>query len=90
CNLVIEVEDNGPGIPQEDQRWLFQPYRRLKRGTRSSGGGLGLGLALSKTLVELHGGQIWARSEEGRGSTFGFSVPLGRGRQLADGRLSGP
>jgi len=90
CNLVIEVEDNGPGIPQEDQRWLFQPYRRLKRGTRSSGGGLGLGLALSKTLVELHGGQIWARSEEGRGSTFGFSVPLGRGRELADGRLSGP
>jgi PAS domain S-box-containing protein len=74
-SLVVEVQDNGPGIPGDEQEWLFQPYRRLRSGTRPSGG-LGLGLALSKTLVELHGGRIWVQSREGRGSTFSFSVPL--------------
>ena len=69
--LIIEVEDNGPGIPSERQGTLFQPYS-------SSGGfpGLGLGLAISKQLVELQGGKIWCRSQPGKGSIFGFSLPL--------------
>ncbi|TET74826.1 MAG: response regulator, partial [Dehalococcoidia bacterium] len=71
--LVVEVRDTGPGMSKEEQKRLFEPYRRLHR---EPSGGLGLGLALCKTLVELHGGQIWVRSNVGRGSTFGFSLPL--------------
>ena len=75
ANLVVEVEDTGPGISQEEQEHLFQPYyRRAEEKGRL--GGLGLGLVLSKTFVELHGGRIWVKSEIGKGSTFGFSIPL--------------
>ncbi len=73
--LVIEVEDTGPGIAEEEQQRLFQPYSRLE-SDRERLSGLGLGLALCKTLVELHGGQIWVESQKGKGSIFSFSVPL--------------
>jgi signal transduction histidine kinase len=74
-NLVVEVEDTGSGIPDIEQKWLFQPHHR-KKGDKERLGGLGLGLSLSKMLVELHGGKIWAKSKEGEGSTFSFSVPI--------------
>ncbi len=69
--LVIEVEDNGPGIPPEEQGALFQPYFHPNNFH-----GLGLGLAISKRLVELQGGKIWCQSQPGRGCTFGFSLPV--------------
>jgi len=75
ANLVVEIEDTGPGISKEDQKRLFEPYHRVAKD-RERLSGLGLGLALSKSLVELHGGQIWVNSRRGKGSTFGFSVPL--------------
>ncbi|MFC2072048.1 CHASE4 domain-containing protein [Chloroflexota bacterium] len=75
ANLIVEVHDTGPGISEEDQERLFNPYSRLI-GDRERLSGLGLGLALCKTLVELHGGQIWVKSEKDKGSTFGFSLPL--------------
>ena len=75
AHLIVEVQDTGIGIGEEEQERLFDAYYRLK-GDREHLSGLGLGLALSKTLVELHGGQIWVESQKGRGSTFGFSVPL--------------
>jgi len=75
ANLFVEVQDTGPGINEEDQERLFDPYyRRVEDRERLSG--LGLGLALAKRLVELHGGQIWVKSKRGQGSTFGFSLPL--------------
>ncbi|HEY31578.1 MAG TPA: PAS domain S-box protein [Dehalococcoidia bacterium] len=73
--VVVEVEDNGPGIPKEDQGRLFLPYHR-QLSDREHLSGLGLGLALCKNIVELHGGDIWVDSEVGKGSTFGFSIPL--------------
>ncbi len=74
-NLIVEIQDTGPGISKADQERLFDPYyRRVEDRERLSG--LGLGLALAKTLVELHGGQIWVKSKRGQGSTFGFSLPL--------------
>lgn len=75
ASLVVEVEDNGPGIAEEEHQHLFEPYHRMEvAGERLSG--LGLGLALCKTLVTLHGGQIWVKSRAGEGSTFSFSLPL--------------
>jgi len=80
ANLIVEVHDTGLGISRADQKRLFDPYyRRVEDRERLSG--LGLGLALSKTLVELHGGKIWVRSSKGEGSTFGFSLPLERDTQ---------
>jgi len=74
-NLAVEVQDTGPGINKADQKRLFDPYyRRVEDRERLSG--LGLGLALAKKLVELHGGEIWVKSKKGQGSTFGFSLPL--------------
>ncbi len=74
-NIVVEIKDTGRGISKEDQKRLFEPYfRRVDDRERLSG--LGLGLALSKRFVELHGGQIWVKSRKGRGSTFGFSLPI--------------
>ncbi|MFC2022187.1 ATP-binding protein, partial [Chloroflexota bacterium] len=75
ANLVVEVQDTGLGISKKDQEQLFDPYYRVESdGERLSG--LGLGLALSKSLVKLHGGRIWVKSKQGAGSTFSFSIPL--------------
>ena len=74
--LVVGVEDRGPGIAEEEQQWIFDPYHRKERD-RERLSGLGLGLALCKMLVELHGGRIWVKSRLGKGSTFGFALPLG-------------
>jgi signal transduction histidine kinase len=72
--LVVEVQDDGIGIAKEEQTRLFKPYSRLS-SDRQRHPGLGLGLALSKQVVELHGGRIWVDSEPGKGSTFSFSLP---------------
>jgi len=73
-NLIVEVHDTGRGMSEKEQERLFEPYYQSEsEGGRFSG--LGLGLALSKKLVELHGGRIWVKSQKGKGSTFGFSVP---------------
>lgn len=75
ANLVVEVQDTGPGIGKEDQQWLFEPYYQLGEETARRKG-LGLGLSLAKKLVELHGGSMRVKSQKGKGSTFGFSIPL--------------
>ncbi len=74
-DLVVAVQDNGPGIAPEEQERLFQPYHR-EVSDREHLSGLGLGLALSKNLVELQGGKIWVESMVGKGSTFAFAIPL--------------
>lgn len=73
--LVVKVQDTGQGIPHEEKQKLFRPYYHLSTD-RTSIPGLGLGLAITKQLVELQGGSIWVQSEVGRGSTFTFSLPL--------------
>ena len=73
--VVVEVQDNGIGISTEEQDRLFKPYSRIN-ADRQRHPGLGLGLALAKQVVELHGGKIWVESEVGKGSTFAFSLPL--------------
>ena len=81
--LIMEVQDTGRGITKEEQERLFQPYHRLE-SDRERLSGLGLGLVLSKTIVELHGGQMWLESKPGKGSTFSFSIPLQAAGQSED------
>ncbi len=74
-SLVVAVQDSGIGIAKEKQAALFEPYYRAE-ADRELFPGIGLGLALSKQIVELHGGKIWVDSQPGKGSTFAFSLPL--------------
>jgi signal transduction histidine kinase len=70
----ISVTDTGPGIAPEDHERLFDEFQQTDTGLEQREG-TGLGLALSKRLVELHGGRIWVESELGKGSTFVFTLP---------------
>jgi two-component system phosphate regulon sensor histidine kinase PhoR len=72
--IIFTVKDNGIGIPSEELPRIFERFYKTDRA-RSSGG-TGLGLAIARHLVEAHGGQIWAESIEGQGSTFSFSIPI--------------
>ncbi|MFW2404134.1 MAG: ATP-binding protein, partial [Gammaproteobacteria bacterium] len=73
--LRFAVEDNGPGIPWDQQSRLFNDFERMAQPVAGPEGGAGLGLAISKRLVELLGGTIGATSEPGKGSTFWFEIP---------------
>src|SRR5262249_25560794 len=74
----VTVTDTGPGIAAEDQRRIFEEFQQTDVGARQREG-TGLGLALSKRLVELHGGRIWVESAAGHGSRFVFTLPLHQG-----------
>ena len=75
--LVVSVQDTGVGIREEDQPKLFRAFQQLDAGKiHLPLGGTGLGLVISKSFVELHGGEIWVESREGQGSTFSFTLPL--------------
>ncbi len=73
--LDFSVSDNGPGIPKEEQSLIFNKYYRA-RGVRDHMDGVGLGLNISKNIVEFHKGTIWVKSTVGHGSTFGFTLPV--------------
>jgi signal transduction histidine kinase len=75
AELQVWVKDNGIGIPPADLPSLFSKYRQCSNVDESGHKGTGLGLVICKMLVEAHGGKITVRSEQGRGSTFFFSVP---------------
>ena len=78
--VMVQVQDNGIGIAKDQHNMLFKPYSRLN-SDRQRHPGLGLGLALSKQVIELHGGRIWVDSEHGKGSIFSFSLPQRPARQ---------
>lgn len=72
--LVTNISDTGPGISKDLIPELFQKFRRA--GTRANTPGLGLGLYISKLIIMQSHGEIWVKSEEGKGSTFSFSLPI--------------
>jgi len=76
--VIVQVQDTGLGIPLDEQKVIFNEFRQSGRTTRRGYGGLGLGLAICKRLVELHGGRIsvYSSGDEGAGSTFSFTLPV--------------
>ncbi|WP_375742985.1 PAS domain S-box protein [Corallococcus interemptor] len=72
---VLSVTDPGIGIPEDQQQQLFDRYFRARNASTRSYGGLGLGLYISRDIVERHGGRIWVESVPGRGSTFYVALP---------------
>ena len=74
-DVIVSVEDHGIGIPKADQARIFERFYKADKARRR-GAGTGLGLAIARHVVEAHGGRIRVESEEGRGSTFSFAVPI--------------
>jgi signal transduction histidine kinase/CheY-like chemotaxis protein len=97
--VVFMVADTGIGIAPEHTGRIFEEFEQIDGSTRRRHGGIGLGLAISKRFVTLHGGHIWLESEVGQGSRFYFSLPIARGetdgigatplRQTPGGALDG-
>jgi signal transduction histidine kinase len=73
--VTVDIKDYGKGISQRDLSRLFQRFAQLDSSTTRRAGGTGLGLVISKGIVEQHGGKIWVESAMGKGSTFSFSLP---------------
>jgi len=73
--LIVEVVDQGPGVPQEHRSRIFDRFYRVDSARSREWGGAGLGLAIARWAVEIHGGQITFQSVEGQGSTFRVALP---------------
>jgi len=73
--IELWVQDNGPGIPAESKERIFERFYRVDRARSRETGGTGLGLAIVKHIVQAHGGEVWVKSELGKGSTFSSPFP---------------
>jgi signal transduction histidine kinase/serine phosphatase RsbU (regulator of sigma subunit) len=76
--IEITISDTGIGIPKDKQARIFESFEQLEGGMNRNYGGTGLGLAVTKRLVELHGGQLWVNSTLGIGSQFSFTLPISK------------
>ncbi len=76
--LIVEVQDNGIGINPKDLSKIFQPFHQVKDPTHGRPAGTGIGLTITKRIVDFHHGRIWVDSEPGKGSMFSFSLPVSR------------
>ncbi len=88
--VILYVADQGIGIPPEEIPHIFDRFYRVDSSLRRSTAGTGLGLFLAKAIVEAHGGQIWVRSEPGKGTTFFFSLPVSHGQEAATQTINHP
>ena len=81
--LLASVKDTGTGISEQDLPVIFEQFQQVGTMQSRKEGGTGLGLPISKNLVELHGGEIWVESELDVGTTFSFTIPLERQTKVA-------
>lgn len=77
--FLFEVRDTGIGIREEDMDKVFEKFRQIDGSLTREKGGTGLGMALVKELVQIHGGKIWIKSEVGKGTSFFFTLPIRKG-----------
>jgi two-component system, sensor histidine kinase and response regulator len=82
--LQFCVQDFGPGLPQELHAKIFDPFYRVERNDGRATSGLGLGLHIAAEIIKRQQGHIWVESEEGKGATFCFMLPLDRERLPPD------
>ncbi|MFQ5879815.1 MAG: ATP-binding protein [Dehalococcoidia bacterium] len=75
-SLVVAVSDEGPGVPPAQREAIFEPFYRGDGASSLRSRGMGLGLAIAKSLAEMHGGRLWLESDDGQGSTFYLSLPI--------------
>jgi signal transduction histidine kinase len=81
--LQVSVRDTGPGLTAQEQAKVFDMFYQADASTRRSAGGAGLGLAIARGIINMHGGQIMVQSEKGKGATFSFVIPRLREQQKA-------
>ena len=81
--LVVAVSDRGRGLSPDEQAKLFSPFQRLENFRPDRARGIGFGLIVCQRLVEAHGGEIWIESEQGKGSTFLFSLPYEKSKKAS-------
>ena len=89
-HVKVSVIDNGIGIPANDLTHIFDRFYQVESHLTRKHGGMGLGLSVSKVMIEMHGGRIWAESMEGKGSTFTFLLPVKSDRVVLSGDPSIP
>lgn len=89
-HVKVSVIDNGIGIPANDLPHIFDRFYQVESHLTRKHGGMGLGLSVSKVMIEMHGGRIWVESMEGKGSTFTFLLPVKSDRVVLSGDPSIP
>jgi len=85
--VKVSVSDDGIGIPVKDLPHIFERFYQVESHLTRKHGGMGLGLAVARTMVEIHSGRIWAESVEGQGSSFTFLLPVNSNQADAAGRV---
>lgn len=80
--IKISIQDEGPGIPEKYHKSVFDKFLQVKEKGYKVKGGSGLGLAVTKDIVELHGGKIWVEEASGKGAKFSFTLPVGSGTDI--------
>ncbi|MFH0925339.1 MAG: ATP-binding protein [bacterium] len=76
--IQIDITDSGIGLPRNQLDKIFEKFYQVDQSNTRRYKGTGLGLAITKKILELHGGEIWAKSKKGEGSTFSFTLPKAR------------
>ena len=77
-HLLVQIEDNGIGIMSENLNKIFEPFHQIKNPTKGRPMGTGIGLTITKRIIDFHHGRIWVESTAGKGATFSFTLPIDR------------
>ena len=80
--LRVDVSDNGPGVKPEEQHIVFEKFRQVGNTLTDKPKGTGLGLPISRHIINYFGGQLWLESTPGEGATFSFTLPLRNGKHI--------